>query len=133
MPDLAGMKRKAERMVDSTTKSKKRVPVETASMTTTCDDRLFMSRLPLTTTKTKLSEALGGAVKVVHWLTDQHTGAFYGSAICQMESAKDAHHASKKVVIIDKKKVRLTYCQRKETEVWPPLNFQEREYPPVGH
>jgi predicted sulfurtransferase len=130
MPDLAGMKRKAERRADSSSMSSKRVPGEAAM--TTCDDRLFLSRLPLTTTRTKLSEALG-AVRVVHWLTDQHTGAFYGSAICQMESADDAQRASKKVVVIDKKKVRLTYCQRKETDVWPPLDFKEREYPPVGH
>jgi len=128
MPDLAGMKRKAERLV-SVNGSKQAKCVDNLS---SCEDRLFLSRLPLTTTRTKISDALGGGVKIVHWLTDSKTGAFYGSAIVQMETVKDAERATRMVLQLDKKKGRLTYCQRKETDVWPPVGHQEREYPPVG-
>lgn len=124
MPDLAGMKRKAECLHDDT---------KTVVLTATCDDRLFLSRLPLTTTRAKISLALGEHVNMVHWLTDQQTGAFYGSAMVQMKSTQDAERVTKKVIVIDKKKVRLTYCQRKESDIWPPTDYKERDYPPVGH
>ena len=50
-------------------------------------------------------------MKMVNWLTDQQTGAYYRSAMVQMNLAHDAKHVSKKVIVIDQKKVRLTYCQ----------------------
>jgi hypothetical protein len=132
MPDLVGLKRKAELMVDGpcehgdpdTKKSKRAQAV--------CDDRLFLARLPLTITKTKLAEALGGDIKVIHWLTDKKTGGFYGSCVVQLSSKESAKQVSEKSIKFDKKKIKVSFAIAKEDEQWPPANYKDREYPPIG-
>jgi hypothetical protein len=132
MPDLVGLKRKAESLVvdeedqDNMTKRLKNTEA-------LCDDRLFLARLPLTVTKTKLCAALGGDIKAVHWLTDKATRGFYGSCVVQLSSADIAKQASQKAIKVDKKKVKVSFAHDKEGEQWPPADYQDREYPPIGH
>lgn len=148
MPDLVGMKRKAEgevEPVDAGNDDNVTVEDETATVSNkkvkqqsdqgVYQDRLFVGRLPLTVTKTKLQEALGGAIKLIHWYTDRMTGAFYGSCIVQVEDVEVAKRAVtefKDAMKIDNKKIRISYARVKDGDVWPPSNFVEREYPPVG-
>jgi hypothetical protein len=67
MPDLVGLKRKAELMVDGPCEehgdpdaSRNRREPKLCAMIGS-----FLARLPLTITKTKLAEALGGDIKVI--------------------------------------------------------------------
>jgi hypothetical protein len=131
MPDLVGLKRKAESLVadnddqDASTKRSK-------STEAVCDDRLFLARLPLTITKAKLCDALGGEIKAVQWLTDSKTGGFYGSCIVQLTSPEIAKLASQRSIKVDKKKVKVSFALAKEGEQWPPADHEDREYPPIG-
>ena len=121
-PDLVAIKRKAEERVkqqqsqmqndnpnseetdNPTKKNKLDHPEEYYP------DRLFLSRLPLTVTATKLKQVLLPAASEmtvttvrtnkqstdrfrVHWLRDPRTNAFYGSCIVQMPNEKSALHA----------------------------------------
>jgi len=118
------------------------------------EDRLFFSRLPLTVTKTKLVQAmlllLGSSgsdddevvVKIAHWLTDRRTGGFYGSAIVQLGSSEIARKILTQLgaapMKIDKKKIRVNFVRRREDgdgvgDAWPPLDYVDREYPPLGN
>ena len=125
MPDLVGLKRKAESKLANNEKNQ-------SKKSKSCIDRLFVSRLPLTITKTRLSEALGASIKTIHWHADKHTGGFYGSCIVQLESEKDAETVAEKTALkIDKKKVKVSFC-RDGGEQWPPPGHQDREYPPIG-
>jgi predicted sulfurtransferase len=146
-PDLAGLKRKAEAHVHVSPGEepcRKSAPTKQPQMhegsssdeeskpTIAVNDRLFLGRLPLTVTKTKLAQVLGGEIKLVHWMTDRQTGAFYGSCLVQLDSANVAAAVLDRTVKIDKKKVKVSLARAKEGEMWPPDNYQEREYPPVG-
>lgn len=116
-------------------------------------DRLFLSRLPLTATVSKVSDALlskefprqtNSTGVVVQWLTDQNTGAFYGSCIVQMPSSDSARlaverGASSSGIRLDKKKIRIVFARRKlkansndHDDVFPPSDYNFREFPPVG-
>mmetsp|Transcript_21482 Transcript_21482/g.59770 ORF Transcript_21482/g.59770 Transcript_21482/m.59770 type:complete len:159 (-) Transcript_21482:120-596(-) len=114
-------------------------------------DRLFLSRLPLTATRTKVAETLGDArIKALQWLTDKKTGAFYGSCIVQVESERKGEEiirSAKSGYRMDKKKFRISFCQRraasddggdngaeksKSESAWPPPGHVEKEYPPIG-
>ena len=69
-------------------------------------DRLFLSKLPLTATMSKLREALG-EIKVSHWLADRKTGACYGSCMVQLNSVDAAKKAVETPPKIDKKKIKI--------------------------
>lgn len=136
MPDLVSMKRKAESQLSrSQEKFSKRAKLPIKKCTsdeTLCDDRLFISRLPLTITKTQLAEVLGGDIKIVHWLRDRKSCAFYGSCIVQMGSAYIARQAVERSIKINKKKLKISFAVEKGG-AWPPEDHQEREFPPIGH
>ena len=129
MPDLVELKRKAESVLDDgkETSAKKSKPLHAV-----CEDRLFLARLPLTITKSKLAEALGGDIKVIQWLTSKETEGFYGSCIVQMNSPDAAKEAAAASIKFDKKKVKVSFALAKEGEPWPPTDHQDREYPPIG-
>jgi hypothetical protein len=133
MPDLVGLKRKAEQTTstdDDDLSSKKLKPdTDTNHL---CKDRIFLARLPLTVTKTKLQELLG-EVELVHWLSDKNSGAFYGSCIVQLKSVQDAKKAVKlgaDSLKLEKKKLKVSFCR--EDPSWPPAKLQNKEYPPIG-
>ena len=139
LPDLAAMKRKAESLFacdDGDEMTKK--PKLDDSTKTTDPRRLFISKLPLVISKTKVDDALGGdKVKLVHWLTDRRSGGFYGSCIVEIKSRKCTTEILEKIKIggikIDKKKIKIAQVWTHEGEVWPPDGHVEREFPPIGH
>jgi hypothetical protein len=135
MPDLIALKRTAESIVgsgetDAVTDEKD--PKRQKTVTPIIEDRLFLARLPLTVNKTKLAEALDDEIEVVHWLTDQRTGAFYGSCMVQLSSGNAAKVAVGKSIKLDKKKIKISFVRAKDGEQWPPMDYKEREFPPVG-
>mmetsp|Transcript_25839 Transcript_25839/g.39700 ORF Transcript_25839/g.39700 Transcript_25839/m.39700 type:complete len:559 (-) Transcript_25839:169-1845(-) len=165
MPDLVGFKRKAEALVknqvsdgknssnDQEPPSKKKKNHLTTSNSSlpsakqVCTDRLFLARLPLTVTVTKLGEGFGGKdkIKLVHWLTDKKTGAFYGSCIVEMTSSEAAQQVLDSAssagggIKIDKKRIKVSMAtvekrnDSKQEEAWPPTpNFVQKEFPPLG-
>ena len=147
-PDLVSLKRKAESLADSlafsgetssgSRKSRKEKGSTDEGSRTAHPDRLFLSRLPLTVTKAKIEDALGAIamVKLVHWLTDRNSGAFYGSCLVQLGSEDPQAEAMKSVaykgIIIDKKKVKVSPVWIREGEQWPPADYIDRQFPPVG-
>lgn len=107
--------------------------------------RLFVGKLPLTMTASKLRLALGKAnIETVQWIVDRDTRAFYGSAYCQMASENDARLAVEAlengVVRLSSKKsrkrrrttARVAFAPLRDDETWPPPSYQETEYPPIG-
>lgn len=139
-PDLIALKRKAESLVESDPPPKKNRAGGTSSENAHHDNRLFIARLPLTITKTKLPGALSCTLddlKVVHWLTDKNTGAFYGSCVIETVSATAAASIVQRAesgggLKIGKKKIKVSFASIKEGEKWPPEGHVEREFPPVG-
>jgi hypothetical protein len=146
LPDLVGLKRKAEQTkIDNNNNSndssafKKQLKQSDTSTETNannlCKDRLFLRRLPLTATKTKLQELLG-TVELVHWLADKNSGAFYGSCIVQLSSEQDAKQAatssSSLSLTLDTKKIKVSFCREDFDSSWPPANLKDEEYPPIG-
>jgi hypothetical protein len=131
MPNLVGLKRRAESELEY---SRGGDDKRSKASSVFAKDRLFLARLPLTATKTKVQEALGGenvTIKVLHWLTDKRTRAFYGSCMVELESEEDAQSAVDSTSIkIDKKKIKVSY--QKLDARWPPENIVDREYPPIG-
>ena len=132
MPDLVELKRKAESLVEVVHEGHEKSVKKFKTLQAVCEDRLFLARLPLTITKSKLAEALGGDIKVIQWLTDKKTGGFYGSCIVQMHSPEIAREASAMSIKFDKKKVKVSFALSKEGETWPPIGYQDREFPPIG-
>jgi len=163
-PDLVGLKRRAEATIGGGgeeaegTSSGKKARKEDDETSISCDDRLFVARLPLTTTLTKLGAALtpptidyvtglarevtaaNSAVESVHWLTDAASGAFYGSAVVLMNATKAAQlaverAASETGIKMDKKRLRVTFAKLKagqQEEAFPPAGAAQGEYPPLG-
>ena len=99
------------------------------------EDSIFVSRLPLTVTKTKL-EALFGTISILHWLTDRRTGAFYGSCIIQLVSSLDAKRAvqppqdgvgqdanPKRRLVVDKKKIKVAYYRPMQCKRGPKQQY----------
>jgi predicted sulfurtransferase len=159
--DSSGITKNNKRKVDQaqppdeTNQQKKRSSAGGEQETETeVSNRLFLSKLPLTVTKTKLQKLLkgsGGAtstttntntIQVLHWLTDRHTGAFYGSCLVQLESIQAARHVMEHLLplTVDKKRVRITYAKQKNssstststTDNWPPAALCDKEFPPIG-
>lgn len=137
LPDLVELKRKAESLVkmDSSAESTAKRPKTSAEEKATTHHhkkRLFLSRLPLTVTVTKLQKAIPGT-QLVHWLTDPKTGSFYGSCIVEMVSEDAAAQAvAGGTLKIDKKKVKIAHAIVKDDEIWPPKDYQFKEFPPIG-
>jgi hypothetical protein len=132
MPDLVGLKRKAEKIEDEQPEgSHKNKSSKTEAGDSVCNGRLFLSRLPLTATKTKVSELLG-EINVLHWLVDTKTGGFYGSCMVELKSKDEAETAvnASTAMKMDKKKIKISLCR--DDQVWPPPDLMDREYPPVG-
>jgi predicted sulfurtransferase len=105
--------------------------------------RLFVGKLPLTTTASKLREAFGDAkIEKIQWIVDHETKAFYGSAFCQMVSIEDAVKAhslgSIPLSSYTKKKkrrlkrARVSFAPLRENEIWPLVSYTETEFPPIG-
>ena len=182
--DLAEIKRKAEERVKSTTtksdnddgtngnaRKKQKLDHDNLKEGEYYPDRLFLSRLPLTATATKLQQALlppdvplthkQRSAFRVHWVTDPHTNAFYGSCIVQMPNAKVASdtvakaksHTNKTVkhgIRVDKKRIKVSYVRKLEGkegakskgkknanpetsvgEIFSLPDFEAGEYPPI--
>jgi len=142
-PDLVGLKRKAELVLaddkedgqETLKKTKQTAEVTARNDFQVCTDRLFISRLPRILNKTKLIDWLGETVMFVHWLTDQQSGAFYGSCIVQMDTSQSA---SRLVVLqpkLDKKKPKISFAKINKSggEQWPPTGYTETELPPFGN
>jgi hypothetical protein len=154
-PDLVGQKRMAEALVvdktnilssssdtkdndngPQTKKQRTLVPSE-KDESSFHDDRLFLARLPLTVTKSKLEQILG-TIQVIHWLTDSKSGAFYGSCVVQLKSASNAKRIMSQLnngsITIDKKRAKISFAKRgsPEKDIWPPANYTLREFPPIG-
>jgi predicted sulfurtransferase len=141
-PDLVGMKRKAEQLVDEKVVS---TDADASSSENQAlakrpksyyKDRVFLRRLPLTATFTKVKEALGeDSVRNLQWLSDQKSGGFYGSCIALMSSYEDVKKAIEKAtkvggIKIDKKRIKVQEVFIKDDQDLF-KDFEQREYPPV--
>jgi hypothetical protein len=83
-------------------------------------------------------------IQVLHWLTDRHSGAFYGSCLVQLESIHTARHVMEHLLplTMDKKRIKITYAKQKNssssgtsrntTDDWPPAALCDKEFPPIG-
>lgn len=108
----------------------------------TKSQRLFVGKIPLTTTASKLRQAFGDAkIETIHWIVDHQTKAFYGSAFCQMVSIEDAVKAQSLGSISlspskNKKRKRqkpnIAFAPLRQNEIWPSASYVEMEFPPIG-
>ena len=138
-PDLVDMKRKAEKLMGERSAVSERDSVPSKKPKIFYRDRLFLSRLPLTATLTKVREALGpGNVLFIKWLTDKSHGGFYGSSIALLSSPEITQEVlnrgsfTAEGIKVDKKRIKVAQMFKKDD-----LNmfekFQQKEYPPVGN
>jgi len=138
-PDLLGQKRKlgliAQGGKDLVTGQKvKHAPHQSSQ-------RLFVGKLPLTMTASKLREAFSKVdlkIETIQWIVDRDTHAFYGSAFCQMISMEDAQKAQAlgTIQLSTKKKRKQKACVAfspvHDNATWPEASYCETEYPPIG-
>jgi hypothetical protein len=165
--DLAHVKRKADERMLSTSGAESTATLNGSPLAKKAKhkreqylDRLFLSRLPLTATVSRIQQALmppetssstGSKNKQadttirVHWLTDQQSGAFYGSCMVQMPSDSWAKQVIARVndtgirLPGQKTKIRASYVWKLNqsittTPIEDPFsssNYQAREYPPI--
>jgi len=153
-PDLVGQKRKlgliARGGTDAVTGQ--RVAIGDSNLEShAISRRLFVGKLPLAMTASKLRQAfenINCKVDSVHWIEDHETGAFYGSSFCYMANMEHAQRAQalgslclpqefrKKGNGKGRKKqprlARVAFAPIREQEVWPSKSFCETEYPPIG-
>jgi len=140
-PDLVGQKRK----LGLIEKGGKDVVTgqKVVHKNSTKSQRLFVGKLPLTTTASKLRQAFGDAkIETIQWIVDHETKAFYGSAFCQMSSIEHALKAqslgSIPLLPIKNKKKRkqnraqVAFAPLRENEIWPLESYSETEFPPIG-
>lgn len=134
-PDLVGMKRKADKLiVDSEPTSS----TSSKMIKTYYPNRIFLSRLPLTSTFTKVKDAIGQeSVLCLNWLTDKSSGQFYGSAIALLASPELTQEVIKRAsnkgeeIKVDKKRIKVTQVFMKDdNDLFE--KFEQREYPPIG-
>lgn len=143
MPDLKSLKRKAEEMVknEDLDEGKKRTKTfkEPAVLREKklYSDRLFLRRLPLNVTFSKVKEMLGSRhVSCLEWLKDRNTGAYYGSCIVKLSpfgviKSKDIMQKTHKM---GKQTVKVSFVFEKDSDVEFSRNkFVQLEYPPLGH
>jgi len=135
-PDLVGLKRRAEEALESGGASatpaggneKKRPRI-------LYEDRLFVRRLPLVVTASRIKEDVGlKDVRNIHWLSDRK-GLFYGSCILQLKSPESLQNilerSNKGGIRVNGKKVKIAECyKRDDSNLFD--KFCQREYPPVG-
>lgn len=144
LPDLIAMKRKADQLSNISTSSDSSQPdtkkqVLAKKPKDHYKDRIFLKRLPLTASYSKVKAALGSdRVKAMDWLVDKESGGFYGSCIVLMSSEEDKNHilqrgSSKSGLKVDKKKTRVGEVFMKDNlEVNSFKNFVQKEFPPFG-
>merc|ERR1719330_238073 len=127
MPDLVGLKRKADEIADVDNSSP---PVVTSNKKDKLaqkpksyyKDRLFFRKVPLTASFTKLKDTLGPKrIKALHWLTDRESGGFYGSCIALMSSVDDKIYALERAstsegIRLGKKKIKIMEVFKKESD-----------------
>jgi len=151
MPDLVSLKRKADDIFEQNDNA------SPSSKTADCEkgvqikkpkvyykDRLFLSRVPLTASFSKVKDTLGrDKVVALKWLTDRGSGGFYGSCILLMSSADDMRQVlnwngqsnSKQGmgIKIDNKRIKVAkvFMKYGEGELFG-KDFVQQEYPPIG-
>jgi hypothetical protein len=133
-PDLIEMKRKADKMLSSTCTNSD----AGKKMKSYYNDRIFLSRLPLTATFTKVKEALGpeGVVNL-KWLTDKSNGGFYGSAIVLLSSPETTQNIIQKAsaksagIKVDRKKIKVKELFVKDDQDMF-HGLEQKEFPPIG-
>lgn len=149
-PDLVGQKRKLGLIARGGTDV---VTGQTIDLTendfVSISQRLFVGKLPLNITASKLRRAFGECkIDTIQWITDHETHQFYGSVFLKMASLKDAQKAQAFGSIrIDennkagkkwkgrmkrKQTKRIAFAPLREKEVWPLESYCETEYPPIG-
>uniref|UniRef100_A0A6U9YBI8 Rhodanese domain-containing protein n=1 Tax=Pseudo-nitzschia australis TaxID=44445 RepID=A0A6U9YBI8_9STRA len=142
-PDLVGQKRKLG-LIEKGGKdlvTGQKVTRKTQQVS----QRLFVGKLPLTTTASKLRKAFGEVdveIETIQWIVDRDTKAFYGSVFCQMANIEDAIKAqslgtiplfpSKKAKKQKQWKAPVAFAPLRENELWPLASYTETEYPPLG-
>lgn len=161
-PDLVGQKRKLgviQNESDSVTGRKLELETKKKRKVTEPSSRLFVGRLPLKITASALRNALirnlypsngreHGIVSTIQWIVDHDSRAFYGSAFCEIANIEDAkaivasctkngglqvgksmqsRRKSEKI-----RRARVAFAPIKDREAWPPLDYCEREFPPIG-
>lgn len=140
VPDLVAMKRKAEELV-----ADRPVVSDEASqqhhrkkkLKVFYEDCLFLRRVPLTASFTKIKDAIGADVKRVIWLTDKETKAFYGSCVALMSTSCATKQllekgSSKTGIKIDNKRIKIAEMFQKDNETLFE-GFVQKEYPPIGN
>lgn len=134
-PDLVDMKRKADKLVGESSAATEAPAKKPKTFYT---DRVFLSRLPLTATFTKVKDALGpDNVVSLKWLSDKSSGGFYGSAIVMLSSPEVTQDVIKRAlskgqgIRVDRKKIKVAQVFMKvDTEMFEVL--EQKEYPPIG-
>lgn len=139
-PDLVDMKRKAEELISEKSAVSVGDAVPSKKIKIFYPDRLFLSRLPLTATLTKVKEAIGpGNVLFVKWLTDKSNGGFYGSSIALLPSPEITQEILRKRqstvegIKVDRKRIKVAQVFMKDDDHGMFDNFEQKEYPPVGN
>ena len=138
VPDLVGMKRAAEKMVGDDPIASGQHPLS-KKPNVYYKDRVFLRRVPLTATFTKIKESLGeDKVRALVWLVDKESGAFYGSCIVLLSSPSDVKQIidrslSRGGVKVDKKRIKVAEVFQKEDgdDIFNHSSPQ-KEYPPIG-
>lgn len=139
LPDLVSLKRKAEEILDSSSRCNISIPKQCNKRNEQkvyYKDRLFIRRLPLTVTASKIKHAIGPEVTYVNWICDKDK-LFYGSCIIQMRSEIAMKTLLERIsaeggLKIMGKKVKLSKVFMRDDSK-PFDDFDEKEYPPVGH
>lgn len=117
--------------------------------------RLFVGRLPLRITASRVRQALalaaggnGAEVTTLQWIVDHKSQAFYGSVFCEMTSVREAEKVVDWITVNGGLDVGAVMpCRKKQTkacrgrvsfsplrtgETWPAKDHIEMEYPPIG-
>jgi len=134
VPNLVAMKRKAEEIVGDkcTDPNQHRLSKKPKVY---YKDRIFLRRVPLTATFTKIKKSLGeDKVERLMWLVDKKSGAFYGSCVVLLSSPSDVKQIlERSSLVVDKKRVKVSEVFKKDDEedLFQHLAPQ-KEYPPIG-
>ena len=139
LPDLVALKRKADEIVNENSDSQftSEKGLHSKKPKTFYKDRLFLRRVPLTASFSKIKEAVGFyRIESLEWLTDYEHGGFYGSCIALMTCADDQKHvlerSSRGGIKVDKKKIKVAQVFMKPDDDLFQDDFIQKEYPPVG-
>jgi len=98
--------------------------------------RLFVGNLPFVVDAGAIREALGGGVKLIHWIVDKKSGLWYGATFVEMESVKEAKRAVQLSldgtgIRMGKRRLRVSFAPLTESDEWPPADHVPRERPPI--